>query len=643
MPKLVMSDPSGREQVYEIGSEPQVWGRGEDSDVILGSRSVTRHHMRIWAEDEAIMVEDLTGGKGLEVEGESVTGTFELEPGKEMTAGVFVFRVHGFKMETAVDAEPLEEKKPVPLLRGLRGPAAGVEIELQEGANDVGRDPAAYIVIEEASISRLHARLTVDPDGGVELVDLRSSNGTFVNNKRIDKVRLQAGDKVRFGNVQFRFLVEGAGGMADLKRKKIIIIASAAALLLVLVLVICAKGRRGRGGHARQVAVQQELPLELQVEQHLREAKGAMEKLRWKDALAEVDKALDLHPISAEANKLKKKITSEMANKSIYEEGIALYDLNKWKEALKIFEKIPADSIYYQKIKYKISEVRKKQSEYHFTEGKSYYSAHDYKNAQRHFIEYMKLNPCDRKVYLKWLKKTEARMRHYEIRYRPYVYNCTDASAETSVETAEVDPLEVLKNEYPNPKIFKVMKLYFVGKGKLAIDALRRLKVLDNNPKVVEQAKQLERVMMVVVGKYNEGLAYLLQGDITGARNQFELVLSHDAKIMPAGLHSFYRESSSKKLGERLYKEGLGQFNREEYFKAFKLWQECLQMNPDDTSCQQGLMKLEAVAEEVLQMARQLEARGDTTAIKVYKNVMRISRPTSLPYKKAVSALARLK
>lgn len=644
MPKLVMSDPSGRERIYEIDSEPRVWGRGEDSDVILGSRSVARHHMRVWAQGEAIMVEDLTGGKGLDVDGERTTGTFELQPGTEMSAGVFVFRVHGFKLQTDFEAEPLEEKKPQLLLRGMRGPAAGVEIELQEGANDVGRDPSAYIVIEEASISRLHARLTVDAAGGVELVDLRSSNGTFVNNKRVDKVRLQAGDKVRFGNVQFRFLVGGDDSAGVLKRKKIIIIAAAATVLLLLLLVITVRRNRGRQGRSRPAATRQELPLELQVEQHLREAKAAIEKLRWKAAMAEVDKVLDLHPISLEANKLKKKITVELGNKSVYEEGIALYDLNKWKEALITFEKIPHDSIYYQKIKYKISEIRKKQSEYHLTEGKSYYKANDYKKAHLHFIEYMQLNPCDRKVYRKWLKKTEARMRYYRMRYRPYHYNCTDASAETSAESSDLDPMEVLKSEYPNRKIFETVKLYFLGKGKLAIDALRHLKILDRNPKVVEQAKKLERVMMVVVGKYNEGLAYLLQGNIAAARSQFEVALNHDAKIVPAGLRSYYRNSSGRKLGERLYKEGLGRFNREEYFKAFQLWQECLTMSPDETSCEQGLLKLEEVAEEVLQMGRQLEARGDSAAaLNVYKNVMRISRPTSLPYKKAAAALARLK
>ena len=49
--KLTVVDSSGREKEVEISSEPMLFGRGEDSDIVLGSRSVSRHHMNIWEED----------------------------------------------------------------------------------------------------------------------------------------------------------------------------------------------------------------------------------------------------------------------------------------------------------------------------------------------------------------------------------------------------------------------------------------------------------------------------------------------------------------------------------------------------------------------------------------------------------------
>ena len=113
MPKIVLSDPSGREKEYEVTGEKLVYGRGEDSDVMLGSRSVARHHMRIWAEGDKVMVEDMTGGKGILLDGEEVSGTFELPPGLEMETGVFIFRLLGGRFETDAEGHILSDE-PVP-------------------------------------------------------------------------------------------------------------------------------------------------------------------------------------------------------------------------------------------------------------------------------------------------------------------------------------------------------------------------------------------------------------------------------------------------------------------------------------------------------------------------------------------------
>lgn len=639
MAKIVMSDPSGREKVYSLTDEPQVWGRGEDSDVILGSRSVARHHMRLWQDGDKIMVEDMTGGKGILLDGEAASGTFELVPGLEMEAGVFVFRVHGVKLATAVDAEALEDEKPIPLLIGTKGLTKGIEIELQEGDNDIGRDSSLYVVIDEQSISRLHARLTIDDSGAAQLVDMRSSNGTFVNKKRIDEIELQSGDVIRFGSVEFKFLhgKETSAAAAAQKKKKMLLIGIGGLIGLFVIMGVCAKLRGGRGGQTGPTGpVEEEVPLEIRVDQHLKAAKGAMERLDWKTAKKEVEAAKDLLPISREARKLEKEVQKEMTNKGLYEEGVSLYDLSKWKEALDVFEKIPEKSAYYAKVKYKMSEIVEKQTKYHMGEGKGYYRAQQYRKAHRHFIAYMELKPCDKRVYEKWLKRTEQRMRHFEIKYKPYPYKCTDEVKEKKVAAdVGIDPIDLLKAKYPDKKIFEAIELYFKGKAELSIDKLRRLKVMSNNQKIVDQAKLLERVMMMVTGKYSEGTGLLLQGELKKARDKFHVVLQNDKKIMPAGVRSFYRDNVGSQLATRLYKEGLEQYNRKEWEKSFGFWKECLDVSPDDRNCMQGMINLESVAEEALDYARQLEARDDREALDVWKQVMHMTRPESLPYKKA--------
>ena len=81
---------------------------------------------------------------------------------------------------------------------------------LKSGAiKTVGRAPRADFILDVALVSRLHCRLTAGDDA-LEVVDLKSTNGTFVNDKRVEKASLATGDKLRIGRVEMK--VERAKG-----------------------------------------------------------------------------------------------------------------------------------------------------------------------------------------------------------------------------------------------------------------------------------------------------------------------------------------------------------------------------------------------------------------------------------------------
>ncbi|HUR80290.1 MAG TPA: FHA domain-containing serine/threonine-protein kinase [Thermoanaerobaculia bacterium] len=63
----------------------------------------------------------------------------------------------------------------------------------------VGRDRTCTIVLAHPAVSRRHARITAGGQAAPVLEDLQSANGTYVNNARIERVTLKAGDIVRFG------------------------------------------------------------------------------------------------------------------------------------------------------------------------------------------------------------------------------------------------------------------------------------------------------------------------------------------------------------------------------------------------------------------------------------------------------------
>lgn len=64
----------------------------------------------------------------------------------------------------------------------------------------IGRAAGNDIRIKDISISRRHAILKLRAPGHVELYDCNSSNGTFVNGKRITVARVREGDRIRFGS-----------------------------------------------------------------------------------------------------------------------------------------------------------------------------------------------------------------------------------------------------------------------------------------------------------------------------------------------------------------------------------------------------------------------------------------------------------
>ncbi|MBA4174989.1 MAG: diguanylate phosphodiesterase [Leptothrix sp. (in: Bacteria)] len=79
----------------------------------------------------------------------------------------------------------------------------------------VGRDTGNDLVVDARGLSRLHAVIDADASGRLQVTDLGSTNGTFVNRERISGARLLAGDDViHFGNAEFRLGRDGGPGSA---------------------------------------------------------------------------------------------------------------------------------------------------------------------------------------------------------------------------------------------------------------------------------------------------------------------------------------------------------------------------------------------------------------------------------------------
>jgi pSer/pThr/pTyr-binding forkhead associated (FHA) protein len=87
----------------------------------------------------------------------------------------------------------------------LQGPEQSLLVALGRDPMHIGRGLAADLRLDESSVSRRHAILVPRPSGA-RILDDRSSNGTFVNGRRVQQEDLSNGDVVVIGRVVLRYI-----------------------------------------------------------------------------------------------------------------------------------------------------------------------------------------------------------------------------------------------------------------------------------------------------------------------------------------------------------------------------------------------------------------------------------------------------
>jgi len=109
--------------------------------------------------------------------------------------------VHGFGYAFSADgvAVAADEDSIFRLIWGVR------EVPLSGGENVLGREPSAAVTIDDATVSRHHARIVIDR-GRAKLEDLGSKNGTCVWGRKITApTPLEDSDEIRLGSVLMTF------------------------------------------------------------------------------------------------------------------------------------------------------------------------------------------------------------------------------------------------------------------------------------------------------------------------------------------------------------------------------------------------------------------------------------------------------
>ena len=97
----------------------------------------------------------------------------------------------------------------------IRGRDQGKRFEIDQSTVGLGRDISNAIQLQDTEVSRRHAELHI-VDDLFSIVDLHSSNGTYVNDEQVQTSELRSGDRVRLGRTLMIFTGKEETGRSDL-------------------------------------------------------------------------------------------------------------------------------------------------------------------------------------------------------------------------------------------------------------------------------------------------------------------------------------------------------------------------------------------------------------------------------------------
>ncbi len=201
-------------------------GSAAECDIQVGSPYVSGRHCRLTLDNGIWTLEDLGSTNGTYVNGSRLAGATAVTPADRVTLG----------SSTALRWPP----------RPADGPTAAT-IPLPEPRRPVviGRSPACDVVLSLPMVSSRHAIL--EPvDEGWEIRDLGSTNGTFVEGRRIDSpTPVDTGDMIGLGSFRLRLTVDGGGlverstGQSVLEAREVGVAVEGHRLIRDISLVVC--------------------------------------------------------------------------------------------------------------------------------------------------------------------------------------------------------------------------------------------------------------------------------------------------------------------------------------------------------------------------------------------------------------------
>ncbi|MBN1666839.1 MAG: FHA domain-containing protein [Anaerolineales bacterium] len=174
-------------QEYEFSGANVLFGRGEDCDLVLKHREVSRHHARLRRMGEELQLIDLDSSNGTLLAGKEIVPNFPttLKPGQTIEIGPFTLEIQLVTDDaTYISSEPAGVGEGY-LLRYRKGSDDWQEVAFSDGQWVVGRAADCDLSLDDHEASRQHARITA-LGTDFAITDLGSTNGTRLDGKALE-------------------------------------------------------------------------------------------------------------------------------------------------------------------------------------------------------------------------------------------------------------------------------------------------------------------------------------------------------------------------------------------------------------------------------------------------------------------------
>lgn len=191
-------------------------GSAVDADIGLSGPDILPQHCELQVGPQGVVLK-IARGAAVTVNQRPVDGLISLRAGDQIAFGAVQATL--LALDTPRPAGPSASETddvatttvraalPKYALRAQTGRILGRTFPLT-GATIVGRAPECQLRLEDASLSRKHAKL-IPTNEGVVIEDLGSTNGSFHNGKRVQHAVAQAGDEIGFDTLRFRLFELG--------------------------------------------------------------------------------------------------------------------------------------------------------------------------------------------------------------------------------------------------------------------------------------------------------------------------------------------------------------------------------------------------------------------------------------------------